>query len=142
MSRVLFPALLGLLLTACASTSTVRSMNVRPLAVQDIDLKGCGMTLTQPAGGTFFVADAQGAARIRLGDERVKLSRQQASGVSLPGGQQEVQLFADPTGQVQVKVQLSVAGAAHAGRQSVLAQLEVDTPSGFNLLNMAGETGC
>ena len=83
MNRVLFPALLGLLLTACASTSTVRSMNVRPLAVQDIDLKGCGMTLTQPAGGTFFVADAQGAARIRLGDERVKLSRQQASGASL-----------------------------------------------------------
>ena len=62
MNRVLFPALLGLLLTACASTSTVRSMNVRPLAVQDIDLKGCGMTLTQPAGGTFFVADAQGAS--------------------------------------------------------------------------------
>ena len=51
-------------------------------------------------------------------------------------------VLADPTGQVQVKVQLSVAGAAHVGRQSVLAQLEVDTPSGFNLLNMAGETGC
>lgn len=132
-----------LLLGACASTpDSGPSAQVMPLAAKDIDVKGCGLTLTQPKGGTLFVVSQSGDARIRLGKELLKLKRKSADGDTLPGGQRERQTFVDATGMVSVHLTLTPTGIVDDKARTVAAKVEVDTPSGFNLLDMAGLTGC
>ncbi len=131
-----------LLLSACASTMPpVPALRVQAMTKTELDLRGCGMTLTQPAGGTLFAASASGDARLKLNDRVVKLSRVSATGESLPGGQAAVQVFGGEDG-VRVTVTARPGGAESGKSRRVNAGVEVETPTGLVLLDAAGEAGC
>ena len=131
-----------LLLSACASaTPPAVPPQVQSMGKHEIDLRGCGLSLTQPAGGTLFVAAESGDARLKLDGKVLKLTRLSASGEHLPGGQAAVQVFGGSDG-VRVTVTARPGGYEGDAVRRVNASVEVETAAGLELLDAAGEAGC